>query len=77
MIVVGNRILKQFDHFKYLRKDEMIFCTRGIKMRITIAKEAFNRKMSLFISKLSIELWKEWVRCYVWSILYMAQRYGH
>jgi hypothetical protein len=38
------------------------------KTRITIAKEAFNRKMSLLTSKLNIELKKKMVRCYVWSI---------
>ena len=37
-------------------------------MRIAIAKEAFNRKISLLTSKLNIELRKELVRCYVWSI---------
>ena len=37
-------------------------------MRIAIAKELFNRKMSLLASKLNIELKKKLVRCYVWSI---------
>ena len=37
-------------------------------MRIAIAKEAFNRKMSLLTSKLNIELKKKLVRCNVWSI---------
>ena len=37
-------------------------------MRIAIAKEAFNRKMSLLTSNLNIELKKKLVRCYVWSI---------
>ena len=37
-------------------------------MRIAIAKEAFNRKISLLPWKLNIELWKKLVRCYVWSI---------
>ena len=32
------------------------YCTREIKMRIAIAKEEFNRKMSLLTSKLNIEL---------------------
>ena len=32
------------------------YCTREIKMRIAIAKEAFNRKMSLLTSKLNIKL---------------------
>ena len=37
-------------------------------MRIAIAKEAFNRKMSLLTSKENIELKKILVRYYVWSI---------
>ena len=37
-------------------------------MRIVIAKEVFNRKMSLLTNKLNIELEKKLVRCYVWSI---------
>jgi hypothetical protein len=37
-------------------------------MRIAIAKEAFNRKISLSTSKLNIEIKKKLVRCYVWSI---------
>ena len=37
-------------------------------MRIAIAKETFNRKISLLISKLNIELKKKLIRFYVWSI---------
>ena len=38
-------------------------------MRIAMAKEAYNRKISLLISKLNdVELRKKLVRCYVWSI---------
>ena len=61
---------KEVDHFKYLgsvlTRDG--YCTREIKIRIVIAKEDFNRKMSLLTSKLNIELKKKLVRCYVWSI---------
>ena len=69
-IKVNNRELKQVDHFKYLgsvlRSDG--YCTREIKLTIAIAKEAFNKKISLLTSKLNIELKKKLVRCYVWSI---------
>jgi len=41
------------------------YCTREIKVRVAIAKEAFNRKMSLMTSKLSIKLKKTLIRCYV------------
>ena len=69
-IKVSSRELKEVDHFKYLGSVLIIdgYCTREIKMRIAIAKEAFNRKMSLLTSKLNIELKKKLVRCYVWSI---------
>ena len=69
-VKVNNRELKEVDHFKFigsvLTRDG--YCTREIKMRISIAREAFNRKMSLLTSKLNIELKKKLVRCYVWSI---------
>ena len=48
-IKVNNWELKEVDHFKYfgsviIREG---YCTRELKMRIAIAKEAFNRKISL------------------------------
>ena len=69
-IIVNNRELKEVDHFKYLESvlTRDGYGTSEIKMRIAIAKEAFNRKMSLLTSKLSIELKKKLVRCCVWSI---------
>ena len=60
-IKVNNIELREVDHFKYLGS----VLTREIKMRIVIAKEAFNRKISLLTSKLNIELRKKLVRCYV------------
>ena len=39
-------------------------------MRTAIAKEIFNRKMSLLISKLNIELRKKLDKYYVWSIAF-------
>ena len=42
--------------------------TREIKMRIDIAKEVFNRKISLLASKLNNEFKKKLDVCYVWSI---------
>ena len=69
-IKVNNRELKEVNHFKYLgsvlTRDG--YCTREIKMRISIAKGSFNRKMSLLTSKLNIDLKKILVRCYVWII---------
>ena len=66
-INVNNRQLKAVGHFQYLGRvlTRDGYCTREI---IAIAKEAFNRQMSLLSSKLNIELKKKLVRCNVWSI---------
>jgi hypothetical protein len=42
--------------------------TREIKFRIAIAKAAFSRKKTLFISKLDLNTRKKLVKCYIWSI---------
>jgi hypothetical protein len=51
------------------------YCTREIKMRIAIAKEALNRKMPLLTSMLNIKLQKKLVRCYVWTIRKLERKY--
>ena len=70
-IKIDNREVKEVDHIKYLgtvvTRDG--YCTREIKMRISMAKEAFNRKISLLIRKLKIELKNRLVRCYVWNVV--------
>jgi hypothetical protein len=62
--------------FKYLgsilRND--VRCTYEIKCRIAMAKAAFNKKRALFTSTLDLELRKNVVKCYIWSIaLYGAE----
>ena len=47
------------------------YYTREIKITIAIAKEAFNRKMSLLTGKL-----RNWLRVMFGALLYMAQRPG-
>jgi hypothetical protein len=45
-----------------------------IKSRIAMAKAAFNKKRALFTSNMDLELTKELVQCYIWSIdLYGAE----
>jgi len=47
-------------------------------MRMAIAKEAFSRKITVFTSKLNIELSKKLVRSYVWSFaLYGSNTWTH
>jgi hypothetical protein len=49
-------------------------CTREIKSRIAMSKAAFNKKKTLFTSKLDLNLGKKLVKSYIWSIaLYDAE----
>ena len=49
-------------------------CLREIKCRVGMAKAAFNKKRTLFISTLDLELRKKLVKCYIWRIaLYSAE----
>ena len=49
-------------------------CTCEIKSRIAMAKAAFNKKKTLFTSKLGLNLRKKLVKCYFWSmVLYSAE----
>ena len=59
------------DHFKCIGNvlTRYCYCRREIKTRVSKAKEAFNRKISLLTSKLNIELRKKFVWCYIWSIV--------
>ena len=57
---VGNREVKEVDHFKYLER----LLPREIKMRIVMATEAFIRKIALMTSKLCIELGKKLVKVF-------------
>ena len=49
-------------------------CKYEIKSRIAMAKAGFNKKKTLFTSKLDLNLRKKLVKCYIWSMaLYGAE----
>ena len=49
-------------------------CTHEAKSRTDMTKTAFNRKKTLFTRRLDLNLRKELVKCYIWSIaLYGAE----
>jgi len=43
-------------------------CMCEIKSRIAMARAAFNKKKTLFTSKLDLNLRKKLVKCYIWSM---------
>jgi hypothetical protein len=75
-IMIDQKQLENVEYLKYL--GSMITndarCTHEIKSRIAMAKAAFNKKKTLFTSKLDLNLRKKLVKCYIWSItLYGAE----
>jgi len=51
-------------------------CAFEIKSRMVIAKAAFDKKETLFTSKLDLNLRKTLIKCYIWSTeLYGAENY--
>ena len=68
--------IEQVDSFKYLgcNINSNMNCCQGIKQRIAMTKETFNRKRSIFCGPLKNELRKRPVKCFVWSVtLYVAE----
>jgi hypothetical protein len=75
-IRIDQKQLENVEYFNYLAS--MIThdsrCTSETKSRIAMAKAAFSKKKTLFTSKLELNLRKELVKCYIWSIaLYGAE----
>jgi hypothetical protein len=51
-------------------------CTREIKYRIAMTGITFNKKKTIFISKLNLSLRKKPANCYIWNIaLYGAEKW--
>ena len=65
--LVDQKQLKIVEHFNYLRSmmTNDARCIREIKSRFAIAKAVFNRKKTLFTSKLHLNLRKNLVKCYI------------
>ncbi|KAJ4429433.1 hypothetical protein ANN_21602 [Periplaneta americana] len=76
VLIEENIFLEQVDSFKYLGStiSSNMSCCQEVKRRIAMAKEAFNRKRSVFCGFLEKELRKRLVNCFVWSVaLYGAE----
>jgi hypothetical protein len=74
--MIDQKQLENVESFKYLGNilinDGKYTCEN--KLRIAMAKAAFNKKRTLFTSTLDLELRKKLVKCYVWNIaLYDAK----
>ena len=75
-IRIKGESIEQVDSFKYLgcNISSNMNCCQEVKQRISMAKEAFNRKRSIFCGSLEKELRKRLVKCFGWSVvLYGAE----
>ena len=75
-IMINQKQLKNVESFKYLNSMSTNDgrCTREIRSSIAMAKAAFNKKRALFTSTLELDLRKNLVKCYIWSMaLYGAE----
>jgi hypothetical protein len=74
--MTDQKQLENVEYFNYL--GSMITnnarCTRETKSRIAMATVAFNKRKTLFTTKLDLNLRKKLVKCYIWSTaLYGAE----
>ena len=75
-IRITGESIEQVDSSKYLgcNMSSNMNCCQEVKQRVAMAKEAFNRKRSIFCGPLEKELRKRLVKCFVWSeVLYGAE----
>jgi len=70
--MIDQKQLENVECFKYL--GSMLTndgrCTCETKSRIAMAKAAFNKKKTLFTSKLDLNLRKKLIKCYIWSMAF-------
>jgi len=75
-VTTGGKTIEQVDSFKYLgcTISSDMTCGHEVKIRIAMAKEAFNRRRNVFCGPLDKDLRKRLVECLVWSVaLYGAE----
>ena len=78
-IRIRDESVEQVDSFKYLgcNISSDMNCCQEVKQRIEMAKEAFNRKRSIFCRSSEKELRTRLVKCFGWSVaLYDAEILG-
>jgi hypothetical protein len=77
--LLGQKELENVEHFTYLGSiiiTNAARCTRDIKSRLAMVKAAFN-KMTLFTSKLDLNLRRKLVRCNNGAYICMVLKIGH
>ena len=71
--------VEQVDSFKYLGCNISSYkdCCQEVEQRISVTKEAINRKFSIFCGPLEKVLRKRLVKCFGWSIALYGAELGY
>jgi hypothetical protein len=75
---IDQEELENVEYFSYLGS----VVTNGARLshesksKVAMEKAAFNRKNSLFISKLDLNLRNKQVKCYVWRVVLKLEYFG-
>ena len=77
--MLKKKKLENVEHFPYLDNitTNAARCAREIKFRLVLAKAAFNKKKTLFISKLDLNLRKNLLRYNIGAYVCMVLTIGH
>ena len=69
-VMIDKKELQNVEYFNSLSSviTNDIGCTREIQFRVAVTKATFKKKKNLFTSKLNLNLKKELVNCYIWSV---------
>jgi hypothetical protein len=72
-IMINQKELENVKYFKYLSSKIKNYarCRGEIKFRIAMAKAAFNKKKTLFTTKLYLNLRKKLAKCYISSTAFV------
>ena len=67
---IKDESVEQVDRYKYLGFNicSNLNCCKELKQRVTMAKEAFNRKINISCGSLEKRLKKRLAKCFVWSV---------
>jgi len=78
-IMIAQQQMENVEHFNCLGTliTNYARCACDIKSRNAMVKAAFDKKKTLFTSKLELNLRKKLAKCYIWSMAFMVMKLGY
>ena len=76
--MIDRKQVENVKYFNYLGSliNSDVRCACEMKSRKAVTEVAFNKKKTLFTSRLGLKLRKKLVKCYIWSVaVYCAENW--